>query len=139
MQHPNPYLQNIQSFIHRQFILDTMPPPSEPAFRQSRECLVEPFKKSFPFPIRLGFIGSVGSLSIQSQIEFIRANSEHGVFILHAIEDESKTPALDRAKYEASLSGAELIVNSALTTIAEDSAKEKYHRQNRIEKRRRKR
>jgi hypothetical protein len=139
MHQPNPYLQNLQSFIHRQFILDMMPPPSEPAFRQSRECLAEPVKKRFPFPVVIGFIGMGNSVSIEMQKAYIRANSNHGTcFIPVATEQDEKanTEWLDRAKFEALQFP---IIPTIITTIEEDSQKEKYHRKNKIEKRRRKR
>ncbi len=142
MQQPNPYYQNLQAFLHRGFMLDIISPPSEPAFRQSRECIVEPIKKRFAFPVVIGFIGMENTMSIERQKAYIRANSNHGVCFIHSEQkEESNDEWIDRAKFKMSnhLLDTNIIPQMQVNPISMPNPKdEKKHRQV-IEKRRRKR
>lgn len=126
-------MQDLNSQIQRQ--LKIQPPPCETEHRHDRE-LVPPVKKMlFPFHTRrIGFIG-FASCGVTERI--VSSHIEHVACIVTIPKEETNTSAMDRA--ELQIQNAELIVNSALITIAEDSAKETYHRKNIIEKRRRKR
>lgn len=134
MQQPNLYYQNLQAFLKRGFMLDIISPPSEPAFRHSRDFLVEPVKKRFPFPVMIGFIGMESIMSTQR--ELARINSEHRACVVHVIE-QNNNPVI---KLEPP--NIDELIDSYpknLMSFAEYEQKEKYHRQNKIEKRRRKR
>ncbi len=127
------YYDTFKKIVHRSLDMEYLEPPLEPEFRQSRDCLAQPILKLRRFPFLIGFIGSCSPCSIGSH--YAIANIEHGVHLVIP-KEEIKHPSINKAEFK--VSAPPILQETPLVTIEDDSRKEKYHRKNIIEKRRRK-